>query len=76
MTACRHIDFSFKIHYFEAKNQKTKNNKNEIQNKNKIKIYSFICEDFVTCCLCISTNSFMIGLNNGKLISYILNKKK
>ena len=22
MTACRHIDFSFKIHYFEANNQK------------------------------------------------------
>ena len=76
MITCRHIDCSFKIHYFEAKNQKTKNNINEIQNKNKIKIYSFMCEDFVTCCLCISTNSFMIGLNNGKLIYYILNEKE
>ena len=26
--------------------------------------------------ICISSNDFMIGLNNGKLISYILNKKK
>ena len=38
MITCTHIDFSFKIHYFEANNQK-KNLENKIPNKNKIKIY-------------------------------------
>ena len=76
---CRHIDFSFKIYYLE----KVKNKKNK-HKENKIQIYSFICEDFVTSCCCISNNSFIIGLNNGKLINYIIkendiiinNKKK
>ena len=29
-----------------------------------------ICEDFVTSCCCVSSNAFIIGLNNGKLIYY------
>ena len=71
---CRHIDFSFKIHYLDkSKNQKKKNNK---QKNNLIQIYSFICEDFVTSCCCISSNAFIIGLNNGKLIYYILKENQ
>ena len=62
---CRHIDFSFKIHYLE---KVTKNKKKEYH----YKIYSFICEDFVTSCYCISNNAFVIGLNNGRLIYYII----
>ncbi len=59
---CRHLDFSFKIHYIKAT---TKNNKKKIT-----KTFSFLCEDFVTSCCCISNNSFIIGLKNGKLIYY------
>ena len=62
---CRHIDCSFKIHYLrEQNNSKKKENQN--------KIYSYICEDFVTACCCVSNNAFIIGLNNGKLIYYII----
>jgi hypothetical protein len=69
---CRHIDFSFKIYYLE----KFKNNKNKNKQKeNKVQIYSFICEDFVTSCCCASNNAFIIGLNNGKLIYYIIKEK-
>ena len=63
---CRHIDFSFKIYYLE----KDSNIKKKYNSKNKI--YSYICEDFVTSCCCISSNAFIIGLNNGKLIYYII----
>ena len=70
---CRHLDFSFKIHYLgKAGKKEIKNKKNENQNK----IYSFICEDFVTVCCCLSSNAFIVGLNNGKLIYYILNEKE
>ena len=57
---CRHYDFSFKIYYY-------------IKRKKKefiIKHFSYICEDFVSSCSCISSNSFVIGLNNGKLICF------
>ena len=75
MITCRHIDFSFKIHYFEkiGNQKKKKNTIEQDNNKYKIKIYSFICENFVTCCSCFSSNAFIIGLNNGKLIYYTLN---
>ena len=59
---CRHLDFSFKIHYIEMPN-KTKKEKTT-------KSFSFFCEDFVTSCCCISNISFIIGLKNGKLIYY------
>ena len=72
---CRHIDFSFKIHYLE-KLKKDRRNSKKSENLNKVKIYSFICEDFVTCCCCISSNAFIIGLNNGKLIYYILKNEQ
>jgi hypothetical protein len=54
---CRHTDNSFKI--YTVINQK--------KNK-KIETYSYVCEDFVMSCKAISPNSFIIGLNNGKLI--------
>ena len=62
---CRHIDFSFKIHYLII--QKNKKEKIHIE-----KVYSFLSEDFVSACCCISSNSFILGLKNGKLISYKL----
>ena len=61
---CRHSDCSFKIHLLENFKNKNKRKKKD----NQKKIYSIICEDFVTACCCISNNSFIIGLNNGKLI--------
>ena len=57
---CRHTDNSFKI--YTIINQK--------KNK-KIETYSFVCEDFVMSCKAISPNSFIIGLNNGKLIKVL-----
>ena len=62
---CRHIDCCFKIHYLgEQNNSKKKENQN--------KIYSYICEDFVTACCCVSNNAFIIGLNNGKLMCCVV----
>ena len=58
---CRHYDFSFKIYYYIKIN-----NKKDIISKT----FSYICEDFVTSCACMSSNSFAIGLNNGKLICF------
>ena len=78
MITCRHTDFSFKIHYFEKKkkDKNEKKNSKKLENQDKTKIYSYICEDFVTACCCISSNAFIIGLNNGKLIYYILKENK
>ena len=58
---CRHYDFSFKIYYFI-----------KLYKKKEIisKTFSYICEDFVSSCSCIFSNSFVIGLNNGKLICF------
>ena len=49
MLTCRHYDFSFKIYYYIKKNSKK-----EIISK----VFSYICEDFVSSCTCISSNSF------------------
>ena len=77
MITCRHIDFSFKIHYIEKKKKDNeKKNSKKLENQDKTKIYSYICEDFITACRCISSNAFIIGLKNGKLIYYILNEKR
>ena len=54
---CRYFDNSFKIHSFIMKGKKIKE-----------EIYSYVCEDFVMSCKTISPNSFIIGLQNGKLI--------
>ena len=56
--SCRHLDNSFKI-YILNKNQ-------------KLKIYSYLCEDFVMSCKTINNNSFIIGLRNGKLIKAVI----
>ena len=61
---CRHLDNSFKIHFFNLKKKK-------IQESQTI---SFICEDFVMCCKAFSDKSFIIGLRNGKLIKALLNE--
>jgi hypothetical protein len=57
----RHLDFSFKIYIFYRQKK--------ILN---FKCFSFICEDFVSSCCAISKKRFIIGLKNGKLISYSL----
>ena len=69
---CRHLDNSFKLHIGYNKKQKP------------LETYSYICEDFVMSCRVISSNSFIIGLKNGKLIKALIyeynpkekNKKK
>ena len=61
---CRHTDNSFKI--YTVVNQK--------KNK-KIETYSYVCEDFVMSCKAISPNSFIIGLNNGKLIKILFKEQ-
>ena len=68
---CRFLDNSFKI-YEISKNNNSKNaifkkkNKDEITKKKQI--FSYICEDFVMSCCTISSNIFLIGLRNGKLL--------
>ena len=59
---CRHLDNSFKIH-------------NIIKNK-ELETYSYICEDFVMSCKAVSSNSFIIGLKNGKLIKALIFENK
>ena len=65
---CRHIDLSFKIHYFQKKNKK----------ESIHKVFSVICEDFVSSVCTLSSDEFILGLKNGKLISCSLEliKKK
>ena len=57
---CRHLDNSFKFHIGF--------------NKKPLETYSYICEDFVMSCRVISSNSFIIGLKNGKLIKALIYK--
>jgi len=64
---CRHIDSTFQIHYFKFTNKKDK--KRDLHEK----IFSFFCEDFISSCCCVSSDSFILGLKNGKLIFYKMN---
>ena len=64
LITCRHLDFSFKIYYIIIGDKKGGITK---------KIFSYICEDFVSSCCCINSNSFIVGLNNGKLIYFKIN---
>ena len=64
---CRHIDSTFQIHYFKYKNKKDK--KRDLLEK----IFSFFCEDFISSCCCVNSDSFILGLKNGKLILYKMN---
>ena len=42
----------------------------EKKNETTKKMFSYLCEDFVSSCCCLSSNSFVVGLNNGKLIFF------
>ena len=61
---CRYMDNSFKVHYI-LKNKP----------KKESKILSFICEDFVSSCITLNHNQFLIGLKNGKLIQCSIYKE-
>ena len=66
---CRHMDSTFQIHYYlytDKKDSSKKNNKKELNEK----IFSFFCEDFISSCCCVSDDTFILGLINGKLIYY------
>ena len=67
---CRYSDNSFKIHYIS--NKKTKKEKKE---KNDKYCLSIICEDFVCSVCALDHNKLLVGLKNGKLIQYSLNKE-
>ena len=69
--SCRYLDNSFKLY----KIMKIKN----VKKKEKeliINSYSFICEDFVSSCCTISSNEFLTGLENGKLIKWEIIEKQ
>ena len=36
------------------------------------KIFTFLSEDFISSCCCVSSDKFILGLNNGKLIYYMM----
>ena len=60
---CRHLDNSFKIYILTKYNA-----------KKDYKPLSFVCEDFVSSCCTISYNKFVIGLKNGKLLQFSIEK--
>ena len=66
---CRYIDNSFKLFKITKKKNPKKKEKEIIINS-----YSYICEDFVSSCCTISSNEFLIGLENGKLIKWKINE--
>ena len=68
---CRYLDNSFKITIIN------KVTKLKIQKKKDISIstFSYICEDFVSSCCTISSNQFLTGLDNGKLIRWNIIKE-
>ena len=59
---CRYFDNSFKVHSFIIKGNKCINEG----------IYSYVCEALVMSCKAISPNSFILGLQNGKLIKAMI----
>ena len=60
---CRHLDNSFKVYFISKSNF-----------KKEYKPMSFICEDFVSSCCTISYNKFIVGLKNGKLLKFSIEK--
>ena len=64
MLTCRHLDSSFQIHYLKYYDKKKK--KKELPQN----VFSFFCEDFISSCCCTSSDNFILGLINGKLIEY------
>ena len=69
---CRYIDNSFKI----FKVQKIKNLKKKEKDIIITSSYSFLCENFVSSCCTISSNQFLTGLDNGKLIRWNIIKEE
>ena len=67
---CRYLDNSFKLFKITKKKNSKKKEKEIIINS-----YSYICEDFVSSCCTISSNEFLIGLENGKLIRWKINEE-
>ena len=68
---CRYLDNSFKIYkYIKMKNSKKK------LPKNLSFSFSYLCEDFVSSCCTISSNQFIVGLDNGKLIRWNIIKEE
>ena len=63
---CRFIDNSFKI----FKIQKTKNPKKKEKEIITTSSFSYLCDDFVSSCCTVSSNQFLTGLDNGKLIRW------
>ena len=68
---CRYLDNSFKL-YRITKLQKSKKKEKEIT----IDSYSYICEDFVSSCCTISSKEFLIGLENGKLLRWVIDDEQ
>ena len=64
---CRYLDNSFKINIMELKENQKKKDKEKLI-KDNYKIFSFVCQDFVSSCCAISEDEFLLGLKNGKLI--------
>ena len=62
---CRYLDNSFKINLIPIKDNQKKKTKSI---NNNIKIFSFLCLDFVSSCCTISEDTFLLGLKDGKLI--------
>jgi WD40 repeat protein len=62
---CRYLDNSFKLYKITKVKNSRKKEKEIIINS-----YSYICEDFVSSCCPISSNQFVVGLENGKLIRW------
>ena len=61
---CRHLDNSFKIYPISIAKSFKKD----------IKPFSYICESFVSCVNIISYNKFIIGLKNGKMMIFSIEK--
>ena len=70
---CRYLDNTFKIFIIRKREEQKKKSKKIIKTK---KTYSYLCEDFVSSCCTISSNEFLIGLDNGKLLKWIILKEK
>ena len=68
---CRYLDNTFKL----FKITKIKNVKKK-EKELLISSYSFICEDFVSSCCTISSNEFLTGLENGKLIKWEISEEQ
>ena len=71
---CRYLDNSFKISkYIKVKDIKKKQKETT---KSLTLTFSYLCEDFVSSCCTISSDQFLVGLDNGKLIRWKIIKEE